>query len=889
MMVNKRHKILLIRSQWRVIRCRVSVGVVLVAFIGNGLLFPVCPSAAQEVAGLPAPGVMVEGSSLRVPVIFKGMRMDPAQPLQFDFLMDTGNSALKAEALRQEALRLIRYFLASLAVPENDLWVNLSPYEGDRIIPEAFGRTEMGRDLLAQDYMLKQLSASLLYPEKALGRQVWKKIYALAGEKYQTTRIPVETFNKVWIVPDEAVVYVSGDKVLIVRSHLKVMLEADYLAMNQGSRSRDPGPQTGSDDGSITRKVIREVVLPALETEVNSGENFCLLRQIYHAMILSTWFKRHVKDGVLGRGYSERNKVGGIDLADKEDKNRIWKQYVKAYKKGVFNYVKEETDEVTHEVIPRKYFSGGFHHDPAMVTEHQVSGAELAAAAQAGQVGQYDVVTTRFNLAASGDFGKREKNLVPHPERKALLQAGISRLETLVGKINKENLPVMIFFGDKHGQAEDLRNIVYQAEVFVSSRGIQSGKKMTIVGHGDAFDRGTQNVEVFLLLKRLKEIEKENPGRVEVHLLWGNHDVLFMQAVLLDDRKAMGGWLSSGGGQTYMNFQGVSMNREDVAVFMLENFELYYVDEWGILHVHAGIPMDKDGVPGITIARLGEWQHELNVLRDRLKAGRKEFLANAESLKKLEEFFQQKELLPLLWVLSKGWLDYVADPDNQDIIIDQQNKEKVFSLFYDVVGAFYGGLSAEQRAAMFAERWKDFVLAREDFLRERGVRFDIITKEKKISRSVLDNFMLRLGVNGVVFGHIHQRVNIDNKIVGIDVEDDDPGHFMLDDQGLGFNSLRRGQGEPVVSLSRYLDNMKGEIASLKEQLSEVEPKVQQDAAQEVGGIALKPGLLRLQETGGEISPDGAGGAGRLEPARIDGLSPVILGIVPLSREVFFRD
>ena len=65
----------------------------------------------------------------------------------------------QGEAVRAESLRLIKYFLAALTVPEKDLWVNLSPYEKDRIVPEAFGQTEMGRDLLAQDYLLKQIDA----------------------------------------------------------------------------------------------------------------------------------------------------------------------------------------------------------------------------------------------------------------------------------------------------------------------------------------------------------------------------------------------------------------------------------------------------------------------------------------------------------------------------------------------------------------------------------------------------------------------------------------------------------------------------------------------------------------------------------------------------------
>ena len=82
------------------------------------------------------------------PVIIKGVVIHPEDPLKFDFLMDTGTSRPKGDTLRQEADRTIKYFLAALTVPEKDLWVNLSPVEKDRIIPEASGQTIMGRDLL---------------------------------------------------------------------------------------------------------------------------------------------------------------------------------------------------------------------------------------------------------------------------------------------------------------------------------------------------------------------------------------------------------------------------------------------------------------------------------------------------------------------------------------------------------------------------------------------------------------------------------------------------------------------------------------------------------------------------------------------------------------------
>ena len=199
--------------------------------------------------GIPfaGPGVMVHLSPPLDPPMLKGIKVHPDDPFKFDFILDQGDGIATSEAdpsshqeyVRAEASKLVRYFLASLTIPEKDLWVNLSPYEKQRIVPQNFGLTEMGRDLLAEDYILKQITASLIYPEGETGRKFWKRVYEEAAKKFGTTNIPVNTFNKVWIVPEKAVVYENAraGTAYVVESKLKVMLEQDYLAMSKNVMS----------------------------------------------------------------------------------------------------------------------------------------------------------------------------------------------------------------------------------------------------------------------------------------------------------------------------------------------------------------------------------------------------------------------------------------------------------------------------------------------------------------------------------------------------------------------------------------------------------------------------------------------------------------------------
>ena len=307
--------------------------------------------------------MMIMPSSGFAPVILQGIKLYPDKPFYFDFIMDVGDTALKEDALKEESTRLVKYFLTALTIPENDLWVNLSPYEKDKIIPNAFGVTEMGRDLLSQDYLLKQLTASLIYPENEIGKKFWDRVYKKAYELYGTTQIPINTFNKVWIMPQKAVVYENGNTALVVKSHLKVMIEQDYLAL-QRQETRDTRRETRSSGlesqvSGLGADILKEIVIPEIEKEVNTGKNFAPLRQIFNSLILATWYKRHIKAGVLNKIYVDKNKTAGVDVEDKDVKQKIYDQYMEAFKKGVYNFIKEDYDEKLQEMVPRKYFSGG--------------------------------------------------------------------------------------------------------------------------------------------------------------------------------------------------------------------------------------------------------------------------------------------------------------------------------------------------------------------------------------------------------------------------------------------------------------------------------------------------------------------------------------------------
>jgi len=313
---------------------------------------------------LPNSGMMVNVSQAFQPAMIKAVNIYPDNPLKFDFIIDRGDTDFNEKDFHLESKELIKYFMAALTVPEKEMWVNLSPYEKNRIIPQYFGRTKMGQDLLAQDYLLKQLSSSLTYPEGDIGKHFWDRVYSKTQEQFGTTEIPMNTFNKIWIVPQQAFVYEHAKGAFVVKSHLKVMLEEDYLALevNKNSAAHGLGSVTKKDIkviSGVSSEIVREILIPEIEKEVNRGKIFSNLRQVYNSVILASWYKQALKESLLGQLYVDQNKTNGLHSTENDRKQKIYDQYVEAFSKGVYDFIKKDYDPITQEIVPRKYFSGG--------------------------------------------------------------------------------------------------------------------------------------------------------------------------------------------------------------------------------------------------------------------------------------------------------------------------------------------------------------------------------------------------------------------------------------------------------------------------------------------------------------------------------------------------
>ncbi|MBF0330730.1 MAG: hypothetical protein HQL17_02245 [Candidatus Omnitrophica bacterium] len=350
-----------------------------VAFMATGI---VTPSYAQNAMNLPVPGTLTGISRSMHPVTLQGLKVDPQQPFRFKFLVAKGDSG-KADPAETD--KLVRYFFNALTTPEKEMWVNLSPIEGDRIVAPEFGLTSMGRDLLSLDYILKQVTSSLMYPEDATGKAFWNNVYSKAHDLFGTTDIPTDVFNKVWVVSSKAKVYENGGSVYITEDTLDVMLDSDHALTKVNGQAADNSPAA-----EMIRQAIRENILPIIKKEVNEGEQFAALRQVHRSLILATWYKKRLKDSLLARAYGDRNKIAGLTHNDPMVIDSIYSRYVEAFKQGVYNYVREDKDIYSGDVLPRKYFAGGM--QIAVTLDATGTAQDVQAPANAFEVQTFDAL-----------------------------------------------------------------------------------------------------------------------------------------------------------------------------------------------------------------------------------------------------------------------------------------------------------------------------------------------------------------------------------------------------------------------------------------------------------------------------------------------------------------
>jgi len=279
------------------------------------------------------------------------------------------------QILRLETQKLMRYFLIGLALPNESFWVNLRPDGEDNIIDNALAKTDIGRIMLEADVELKKDTAKLTSPETPQGKAYWDKLYKKAGELFGNENITIPTLTRPWIVPSEIIIRENKASAYIYKATLKVCLEQDYLKNSDTYSFKDPRLKALNEYSS---ELIRELIIPKLNKEVNSSKRYSELRQVYYSLIMAQWFKarfRSQSSAISSQISAISHQSSAIQLIDRKiltnltsktrwSKTTYFKEYKKSFKDGEYN-IKEPIQTLQGQSI-RSYFSGGIQINPVV-------------------------------------------------------------------------------------------------------------------------------------------------------------------------------------------------------------------------------------------------------------------------------------------------------------------------------------------------------------------------------------------------------------------------------------------------------------------------------------------------------------------------------------------
>lgn len=291
-------------------------------------------------------------------------------------------SKSRDQKIKEETLKLLNYFLVGITLPNDSFWVNLRPDSQDNVIDDHLALTDVGKILLEADLQLKKDTAGFTNPNTPTGKLYWDKLYKKAGDLYGLENISIPTLTRPWIVPGEVIISENKGNAYIYKATLKVMLESDYLKTSgsivNSQVSIGHGPSTIDYSfkdprqkilNEYSSQLIRELIIPKLNKEINNAKRYAALRQVYYSLIMAQWFKARYRLQLSANSYqSSAQNNPYIKLIDSKNLNglgskRLWSkteyfnEYKKSFSEGEYNTKNQIYTPFGQSI--RSYFSGG--------------------------------------------------------------------------------------------------------------------------------------------------------------------------------------------------------------------------------------------------------------------------------------------------------------------------------------------------------------------------------------------------------------------------------------------------------------------------------------------------------------------------------------------------
>ena len=333
---------------------------------------------AQDVVG----GVDLRSARLTYVAVSSDPGSDE-QWLRYVVRMTEGQDSVPVSGLEDLTEPSLACFLTGLALPNEAFWVNLNPWEPDRVIDEGLAGTDVGRIMLEADLQMKRDFCKYEDPaESDVGIRYWQlldekqeelvreSMREYPGQIRDAGNVLFQATTRHWIVPDHVTAYGDGDEVYVVDASLDIYSEPVYehstfriVGQSESSLStacRGSLAEAAKEYGRYAREVEEQLVLPLVVGEVNSSSRYHDLRQVCFSLALAQWYKERFADvGVLS-GLVNSSSLSGLQSEETWNPMDVWEEYVKSYEEGEYHYEQETSHrEGAFVVVETRVYSGG--------------------------------------------------------------------------------------------------------------------------------------------------------------------------------------------------------------------------------------------------------------------------------------------------------------------------------------------------------------------------------------------------------------------------------------------------------------------------------------------------------------------------------------------------
>jgi hypothetical protein len=354
-------------------------------FVKTGYQYPpICPFCDDDGGNLGG----VNFSNMELTSISTNFTVTPSgQYGFFDYVLraekeKTGTS--KIDVGNSSSLAYNTFFVG-LFMPNNLFWVNLNPWEPNRLLGDGLEKTDAGRTMLEADLQMKKDFAKYENPcESDVGTRFWKKLDEKSDQLEQNLKkkypndfsekdiITFSTVSRNWIVPDKINAQGMGDTIYLESATLTIESEPVYDHSQYDIKDRysflfsqpvkDDLAAAAKEYGKYSMELQDEMIRPLVVRDINSVKEYAALRTVYHSLILAQWYKnKFQRSPALFSDEFDSGKIESYGSDTQWKPESIWQAYQKSYEEHEYECVKTEEYTRGNTIITSKkiYQSGG--------------------------------------------------------------------------------------------------------------------------------------------------------------------------------------------------------------------------------------------------------------------------------------------------------------------------------------------------------------------------------------------------------------------------------------------------------------------------------------------------------------------------------------------------